>query len=140
MVTTQSTALVVTAVLAWVGLAGCSALAPSACPTGLNQAVRAELFFGRDIPGGGQVGEEEWRRFVDEEITPRFPDGFSVEDASGQWKGASGIVREPSKRLTIVLTGRAADQSKLAALRDAYRRRFRQDSVLLVQESVCAGF
>lgn len=121
-------------------LAGCAEWVPPSCQAGLKPMTEAELFFGRDIPGGGQVGEEDWRRFLDEEVTPRFPDGLSVQDLYGQWKNKDGITREPSKRLTIVLTGTAEQQAKLAAIRVAYKRRFHQDSVLLLESKVCGCF
>ena len=52
------------------------------------------------------MSETAWARFVDREITPRFPDGFSVIDARGQWRDPdrNRIMREPSKLVQIVLT------------------------------------
>jgi hypothetical protein len=100
----------------------------------------AELTFGLSIPGGGMVSEIDWQRFVDAEITPRFPDGLTITDAKGQWKDRSGIVREPSKRLLVVVAGKSADAAKLEAIRAAYRARFHQESVLLVETPVCGSF
>jgi len=121
-------------------LAGCASGAPQFCGPGLMSRVQAQLFFGRDIMGRGMVSEEEWRGFLDTEVVPRFPEGFSVADFSGQYRDASGaIIREPSKQLFVVTHG-AADDTKLAAIRDAYKRRFQQESVLLIQSPVCAGF
>lgn len=102
--------------------------------------TEAELFFGRDIAGGGHVGDQDWQRFLDEEVTPRFPAGLTVEDATGQWKGKDGIVREDSKRLTIVFGSAPGSEAKLAALRRAYEHRFRQDSVLVLEHKVCGSF
>jgi hypothetical protein len=121
-------------------LVGCSGFPQTSCPDGLGTMAQAQLFFGRAIPGGGLVAEEEWQRFLDEEITPRFPDGLTVEDAAGQWRDAGGIVREPSKRLTIVLKGTPDEQSRLSAIRDTYKKRFRQDSVLLLEYQGCGSF
>ena len=103
--------------------------------------TEAELFFGRDIAGQPSVSDTDWQRFLDEEVTPRFPDGLTVEDAAGQWKGAGGaIVREPSKHLTIVLVGAPNESVKLNAVRETYKRRFRQDSVLLLETKSCGSF
>jgi hypothetical protein len=121
-------------------LAGCAGFAPSTCPPGLETMTEAQLFLGGNIAGGGQVSEADWQSFLDDEVTPRFPDGLTVEDAAGQWRGAGGVVREPSKRLTIVLKGSADEQSKLSAIREAYKRRFRQDSVLLLEYRGCGSF
>ena len=52
-------------------------------PTGLKPMTEADLYFGRNIGNTSGVGDDDWQRFVDEEITPRFPDGLTVED--GNW-------------------------------------------------------
>lgn len=121
-------------------LTGCAGVDPRTCPAGLNPMISAELTFGLSIPGGGLVSETDWQRFVDTEITPRFPDGLTIMDAEGQWKDRSGIVREPSKRLLVVVAGKPADAVKLEAIRAAYRARFHQESVLLVETPVCGSF
>src|SRR5437763_909383 len=61
------------------------------------ETISERLYFGRDIPGGGQVTEAQWTAFLAEVITPRFPAGLTVLRAEGQWRGADGvIVHEPS--------------------------------------------
>jgi hypothetical protein len=102
--------------------------------------VVAELYFGRAIPGGGTVSDTDWQRFLDHDVTPRFADGLTVQDASGQWKSGDGIVREPSKHLILVIAGTPDESAKLEAVRNAYRQRFRQESVMRVETPVCAGF
>src|SRR5258706_9657908 len=120
-------------------LAGCAEFGPNTCAPGLQKMVQAQLFFGRNIAGGGMVSDEEWRRFLDQEMTPRFPAGLSVSDIDGQNPNAGGgIVRERSKQLLIV--GPGSEETKLNAIRDAYKRRFSQESVLLVESAVCAAF
>ena len=103
--------------------------------------IEARLFFGRDIAGRGTVSETEWRLFLDQEVTPRFPAGLSAGDLAGQYRDTSGaIVREDSKELRFFLADTAEDRAKLDAIRDAYKRRFMQESVLRVESPVCAGF
>lgn len=123
-------------------LAGIAAPAVSRpCPQGLRAATTAELFFGQDLADGGQVSDADWRGFLDAEITPRFPDGLTVSDVYGQWRGPKGdFVKEPSKALFIVLDRRDDDQRRLDLIRAAYKRQFRQDSVLLVEERACVAF
>ncbi len=121
-------------------LLGCAGMPEASCPAGLAPKTQAELFFGLTIPSGGEVSEAEWQRFADDEITPRFPAGLTIEEAQGQWKNGSGIVRERAKHLVIVLAGSSGDTAKLEAVRAAYKSRFRQDSVLLVANRVCASF
>lgn len=127
-------------------LAGCASIDTraavlGACPSGLAPRTTVELYFGRNIGPAPGVSDADWAKFVDEEITPRFPNGLSVIDAAGQWRGPSNaIVREPSKTVMIVLSGEDGETAKLEAIRDAYKARFRQESVMLIQRPACVGF
>jgi len=104
-------------------------------------SAEAQLFFGRNVTGREGVSDVDWQRFVDEEVTPRFPGGFSVADVDGQYRNSAGtIVRERSKQLVVVTPGGAGDTMKLNAIRDAYKRRFNQESVLLTNFPICAVF
>jgi hypothetical protein len=118
-----------------------AAQARIACPTGQSRATTAELVFGRRIDDRTQVSDADWKSFIDEDVTPRFPDGLSVMDVQGQWRASNGqIVHEPSKVLYLVLDGGPDDPAKIANIRDAYKRRFRQESVLLVTRTACISF
>jgi hypothetical protein len=122
-------------------LTGCAGMDRQACGPGLMRMVQAELFFGRDIAGRGLVSDAEWGRFVDEEVSPRFPAGSSIGDLNGQYRDNAGvIVREPSKELRLFIPGTQADRAKLDAIRNAYKGRFNQESVLLVESPVCTAF
>jgi hypothetical protein len=124
-----------------VALMAGSASAATGCPAGLRPATTAEVFFGQDIAGGAEVSDADWRGFLSAEVSPRFPDGLTVADVYGQWRGPKGsFVKEPSKALFIVLAHRGDDQRRLALVRDAYKRQFRQDSVLLVEQRACVSF
>ena len=121
------------------GLAG-AAEARTSCPVGLQPATTAELFFGRDVGPDFGVTDADWRQFIDQEISPRFPNGLTVADVFGEWQGKSGFVREPTKALFVVLSGAPGEQDRLEQVRSAYRSRFNQDSVLLVEERACVAF
>jgi hypothetical protein len=118
-----------------------AAAAPRGCPGGLRPASTAELFLGRDTGWTGQVSDADWRSFLAAEVTPRFPDGLSVNDVYGQRRSPAGaFVRQNAKALFIVLAGRPDEQQRLDMVRDAYERRFHQQAVLLVEEKACVGF
>jgi hypothetical protein len=123
-------------------LAGC-ATAPvgPACPAGQERMRTAQLFFGRSIAGKGSVSEADFRKFVDEEMTPRFPDGLTVLDAGGQWRGDENrLIREASKVVLIVLPPKRGAADRLQAVRAAYKARFHQESVLLITQAACVSF
>lgn len=109
-----------------------------------KQQIRkvAELLFGRDIGHHLAVSNSGWIRFVARELTPRFPDGLTVSDALGQWRDrrSGGIVREPSKRVEIVLPGAVDDDAKLDAVIAAYKRAFHQQSVGIIVRTACVAF
>jgi hypothetical protein len=135
------TLAVLIAALALTGCVSVDVDASLTCRGGLNPATTAELVFGRNIGDAPGVTDADWKAFVDREVTPRFPDGLTVSDAAGQWRGSGeGITREASKVLLLVLTGAPGEAEKVEAIRSAYRTRFRQDSVLLIERPACVGF
>ncbi|KPB77637.1 Lipoprotein [Pseudomonas syringae pv. maculicola] len=54
-----------------------------------------------------------WREFLDKEVTPRFPDGFTAFDAYGQWrdKGAAQPERLSTKVIVILHENTAIAQT-----------------------------
>ena len=102
----------------------------------------AELLFGRNIEGRVGVSEADFSRFVTREITPRFPDGLTVIDARGQWRDRvrNTVVREPSKIVMIALPGSGSDDVRLQEIIEAYKARFRQQSVALIVRPACVSF
>lgn len=114
-----------------------------ACPPGLAAATLAEAYFGRNRAGQEVVTDAAWAQFMDEVVTPAFPDGLTVLDGAGQWRGRSGAVaRERSKVLVVALPEGTAEQaaSRLAPVSAAYRMRFGQDSVMVTTAQACVGF
>lgn len=128
--------------LALLMLGGSATAQPLACSAPQTAQQVADLMFDRKIGGRVAVSEAQWERFVDREITPRFPDGLTVFDARGQWRDqkSNHIVRGPSKIVTIVLPGKPEDAARLAEIAEAYKKRFRQQSVGIVLRPACVSF
>jgi Protein of unknown function (DUF3574) len=97
----------------------------------------AELFFGRT-----PVSNAEWADFAAQTITPNFPDGFTAWDGEGQWRNpATGIVaREPTKVLLVAARPAPDLPARLSVVIEAYKTRFRQQSVGLITREACASF
>lgn len=107
--------------------------------------VRTELYFGLTKPDGSTLTESEWVAFVDEIITPRFPDGFTVVDGKGQWRNSAGKIVKESSRVFIVVYPRKtrADASKkIDEVRAEYKKRFNQESVMRIDitKSILVSF
>jgi hypothetical protein len=113
----------------------------AACVVGDTAMVREVVYFGRNRPDGGTVSDPEWRRFLDEVVTPRFPYGLTVVDATGQWRGQSGVVeQERSEIVTVFHAGDAASRQAIADVAAEYKRRFQQEAVLRERSTTCARF
>jgi hypothetical protein len=115
--------------------------ATAACAVGDTAMVRDVVYFGRNRPGGGTVSDADWQRFLDEVVTPRFPYGLTVVDATGQWRGQSGVVeQERSEIVTVFHGGDAASRQAIADVAAEYKRRFQQEAVLRERSATCARF
>lgn len=128
-------------------LAGCASgpkavqLAEPACPAGQERLRTAQLFFGRNVGAQPAISDATFTRFVDEEITPRFPDGLTIMDGGGQWRGSENqLIRESAKVVLIVLPKERDAPRRLDAVRGAYKKRFQQESVLLITQAACVSF
>jgi hypothetical protein len=111
-----------------------------ACQSGSNLMNRVELIFGARWKGG-PITPNMWKRFLAEEVTPRFPDGLSTFDIKGQWRNAKGqIVKLPSRILLIWYSPAPDASAKIDAIRDAFNKRFDQESVMRIDGVNCVGF
>lgn len=86
--------------------------------------IRTELYFGR-------VPEDDWKYFLDSQITPRFPDGLTVLDAKGQWRAKDGVIHDvPTRILVILHPNDSTSDRSLEEIRRAYTTEFHHESVL----------
>ncbi len=109
---------------------------PKAAQGGALPFVRTELFFGTAKPNG-VVTEEEFRKFVDEQVTPRFPDGLTVLKGDGQFRGDDNItIKEQSFVLVLLYPYDTFTKSsqKIQRIRELYKDEFDQESVLRVDD------
>jgi hypothetical protein len=105
-----------------------------------SEKPTAELLFGRVGDGASGVSEQEFRRFISREVSPRFPDGLTVMNANGRWAPPAGsAIGDRPKLVMIVLHGAADDQAKLAEIRAAYLAQYHQQSVLLPTGPGCVS-
>jgi hypothetical protein len=129
---------------ALLALAACTPPAPQtaaqACAAPLKHALQIDLYFGLATKDR-EIGDVEWAAFLNEEVTPRFPDGLSVLDVAGQYRIPTGrITRERSKLLVVIVLDAPAHLPKVQAIVDAYKKQFNQLSVLRVERAICAAF
>ena len=104
--------------------------------------VRVELYFGRSMPNGAIVSDSAFNTFVEREIAPRFPDGFTLTNAIGYYRvRTTGVtIKEPSSVLIVYVPEDQPPKTRsLQELITIYKGLFRQESVLHVTTRVRAS-
>ena len=121
-------------------LAACVSPRSPVCKPGERLTVQDTLYFGT-LRAGGAVTADEWSRFLETAVTPRFPQGLTVSQASGQWRGTDGaIVRESTYVLSLIHPDGAPSEAAIAEIVASYKSTFRQESVLRSRAETCATF
>lgn len=108
---------------------------PRARPPALAFA-RTELYFGTLKPNG-VVTEAEFFDFLDDHVTPRFPEGLTVLRSVGQFRGEDGVIIREVSFILILLYPYAdlrESNGKIEAIRQLYKDAFQQESVLRVDD------
>lgn len=109
-------------------------------PSGLWN--RTELYFGSSKPDGTEVTEAQFKQFLDQEVTPRFPDGLTVLTGYGQFRNSANvIIQERSTELILLYPLQMPEANrKIQEIRESYKRAFQQESVLRVDSLATVSF
>ena len=104
--------------------------------------AKSELYFGTQKPDGTEVTDEEFNQFLDEVITPRFPDGLTLLTGDGQFRNSQGIIVQEKSYLLILLYPREdrTASAEIEEIRDLYEETFQQESVLRVDSFARVSF
>ncbi|NJK73694.1 MAG: DUF3574 domain-containing protein [Microcoleus sp. SU_5_6] len=109
--------------------------------TSQKNFLKDELYFGLSKPRGETVSESEWQEFVKEVITPRFREGLTIVDSSGQFLNSAGIlIREQSKIVILIYESSPEKEGAVNEIIETYKRRFQQESVLRTTTEVKVSF
>jgi hypothetical protein len=121
-------------------LSACSSLPARNCKANEQFEVQDTMYFGTGA-SNGVVTNAEWTSFLATTITPRFPQGLTVLDASGQWLSANGtLAHEATHVLQIVHPSNDHNDALIAEIISAYKMQFKQESVLRVTVNACISF
>jgi Protein of unknown function (DUF3574) len=113
---------------------------PAVCTGPTHPSTRWTLYFGTARPNG-TVTETDWSAFLRDEVTPRFPDGFTAMDGTGQWRGGDGkIVQEKTRILVLIQPDTKGIRFAVGEIVNRYKALFQQEAVLEELSAVCAGF
>jgi Protein of unknown function (DUF3574) len=106
------------------------------CTAPQKPMLDIELLLGR-----GKASDARWRDFLAREVSPRFPDGLTVYETTGQWRDPARnvIVRERSRVLRIIVPA-DAPRDKIETVAMSYKKQFAQKSVGIVMRPACVSF
>ena len=99
--------------------------------------IRTELFFGSERADKPEVNDTEFKQFLDQHVTPRFPDGLTVLKGFGQFRESDGKIVQESAFVLILLYPRETlrdSSGKIEEIRTLYEQRFEQETVLRVDD------
>ena len=104
--------------------------------------MRTELYFGARLRDREGDYETMWNDYLDNVVTPRFPEGLTVLDASGQWRVKEGQKpRRGSSRIIILIHEASEEKSRnLDEIREIWKERAGHISVLKVTAPVEVSF
>ena len=103
---------------------------------------RTELYFGSQKAQGDAVTEAEFEQFVDDEVTPRFPDGLTLLTGYGQFRNSANLIIEEQSFVLILLYPHEDTEAnrEIEEIRTAYKAAFDQESVLRVDSRERVSF
>lgn len=78
--------------------------------------------------------EAKFKEFVDEIVTPRFPDGLTLLTGYGQFRNSANVIVEEKSFVMILLYPLNDKEAtyKIEEIRTKYKDAFNQESVLRV--------
>ncbi|GJM61201.1 DUF3574 domain-containing protein [Persicobacter diffluens] len=103
-----------------------------------DKKVKTELYFGLSVPNGGVISHADWEVFRASQIDAQLS-GYSIVSADGYWTSANGSAAQEGSRILICI--HEGDQNAaLDTLRARYKRLFRQESVMRIDQKVRVSF
>ncbi len=113
------------------------------CTQRLHGALwaRTELYFGLSRTDGPDITDDEFEEFLEEVVTPHFPDGLTLLTANSQFRAEDGVViKERSKLLILFYPWTSQRSHAVERIRQIYKESFQQQAVLRVDETSCVSF
>ena len=92
--------------------------------------IQTDLYFDQ---AGAKVTDREFRRFLNAEITSRFPNGLTVYDTASQ-------TNQPGKAVSLVFENTSPNRTAVAAIIQAYQQEFQAAARQVVNEDLAVGF
>ncbi len=109
--------------------------------SGSRTVARTELYLGTSRPDGVRITDDQYRRFIDVEVTPRFGDSLVLLSGHSQIAAKDGkLVREPSQVLVLLYSTGEERNAAVEEIRRAFRKEFQGAMMPRVDSRACVVF
>ncbi|MCB1121814.1 MAG: DUF3574 domain-containing protein [Verrucomicrobiae bacterium] len=137
-------------ILVFLSVAGFNTLAQSYSASGIQTSssqtepasktgwLKTELYYGAGrLPADGSP-DERWENYINEVVTPRFPEGLTLLEGTGQWRVKPGQPpRRHRSRILILIHEDTPEKSRLVdEIRSIWLEISGHQSVLRVSQPV----
>jgi hypothetical protein len=104
--------------------------------------IETDLYFGQSKPDGSMITEKEWNQFREDQVAKLFKEGSTVIQAAGNWYDPEihKLITEPTYVVIYLYKKSSSMSQQIDSLRDRYKLKFQQQSVLRVDKKVRARF
>ena len=93
--------------------------------------VQTMIYFGRDIPGGGVVSDEQFNNFLQDVVTKEFPMGLTAFNAYGQMKKEDGTIEKQKTEVVLLVHEKTgANSEAVKRVIENYRSSFGTPQVM----------
>lgn len=104
--------------------------------------TRTELFYGAGrLPASGER-DIRWEKYINEIVTPRFPEGLTLLEGTGQWRVKEGQTprRNRTRILILIHEDTEENSNKVDEIRTLWKEISGQQSVLRVSQPAAVAF
>ncbi len=104
--------------------------------------TRTELYYGAGRLPADDTKDTRWENYINEVVTPRFPEGLTLLEGTGQWRVKEGQTpRRNRTRILILIHEDTEEKSrKVDEIRTLWKEISGQQSVLRVSQPADVSF
>ena len=93
------------------------------------------VYLGHGV-GEAALQEADIQKFIDEVITPQFPQGLTIIEARGQWNSEGGLQKESTSMVHVQGPSTPETLAKIERIAELYVERFKKSRSAFFYESI----
>ena len=104
--------------------------------------TRTELYYGAGRLPADPEREARWEAYINDVVTPRFPEGLTLLEGTGQWRVKEGQTPRRNRTRILILIHEATKENsqKVDEIRTLWKEISGQQSVLRVSQPAEVSF